>query len=75
MSDIENKEVQKPKQFLIMVDELYMALLSKLVPGIQFCQVEALTVKDSDEYTLLANPNPKPKSESECCSVSCNEEG
>ena len=57
MSD---QEKVKPRQFLLMVDEINMAFLTKLMPGIQFCQVEGLTIPDNPNYHLLANPTPKP---------------
>lgn len=43
-----------------MADEVNMALLSKVMPGIQFCQVEGLTIPDNANYQILANPTPKP---------------
>ncbi len=43
-----------------MVDEVNMAMLSKLMPSIQFCQVEGLSIPDNNNYHLLANPTPKP---------------
>jgi hypothetical protein len=50
----------KPKQFLLMADELSMALLSKLIPSLQFCQVEGMVIPDNPNYQVLANPIPKP---------------
>lgn len=55
-----SEELVKKRQFLVMVDEVYMSLVSKLMPGIQFCEVEGLTIPDNDNYHLLANPTPKP---------------
>ena len=60
--EVKQEEVipaRKPKQFLVMVDEVSMAFLSKLVPNLQFCQVEGLVIPDNPDYHLLANPTPK----------------
>ena len=56
----EEVSVPKPKQYLLMVDENAMTLLSKVIPGIQYCLVEGLTMTDNPNYQLLANPMPKP---------------
>ena len=50
----------KPKQYLVLTDELHRALLAKLIPGIMFVEVEGLNMKDNDNYTLLVNPKPIP---------------
>lgn len=55
-----SEETVKQRQFLLMVDEVNMAMLSKLMPFIQFCQVEGLSIPDNNNYHLLANPTPKP---------------
>jgi hypothetical protein len=49
----------KPKQYLIMADELHMALLSKLLPGILFVQVEGMAMQNNNTHMLLVNPLPK----------------
>lgn len=53
----------KPKQYLLLADELHMTILGKLIPGLLFVEVEGLPMKDSTEYMLLANPVNKPKTE------------
>jgi|WetSurMetagenome_2_1015567.scaffolds.fasta_scaffold717434_2 hypothetical protein len=55
-----SEETVKQKQFLLMVDEVNMAILSRLLPSLQFCQVEGLSIPDNSNYHLLANPTPKP---------------
>lgn len=51
--------IPKPRQYLVMVDEVSMAFLSKIVPSLQFCLVEGLVIPDNPHYRLLANPTPK----------------
>lgn len=51
----------KPKQYLLLADEMHMTLISRLMPGLLFVQVEGLSMKDSAEYMLLVNPVSKPK--------------
>jgi hypothetical protein len=50
----------KPKQYLIMADELHMAILGKIIPGILFVQVEGMAMKDNSDHMLLVNPIAKP---------------
>jgi hypothetical protein len=50
----------KPKQYLLMADELHMALLAKLMPGLHFVLVEGMPLLDNPNYMLLANPKPQP---------------
>lgn len=45
-----------PKSFLIMTDEITMAMLGKLFPSLRFLQVEGLPIKDNTSHMLLANP-------------------
>jgi hypothetical protein len=49
----------KPKQYLIMADELHMAILGKIVPGLLFVQVEGMAMKDNSDHMLLVNPVAK----------------
>jgi hypothetical protein len=53
----------KPKQYLIMADELHMAILGKIIPGILFVQVEGMAMKDNSDHMLLVNPIAKPAPE------------
>jgi hypothetical protein len=46
----------KPKQFLMMVDEVGMALLSQLCGAVKFLQVEGLLLSDNESYQALVNP-------------------
>lgn len=49
----------KPKQYLIMADELHMALFSKMMPGLLFVEVEGMGMQGNDTHKLLVNPLPK----------------
>lgn len=46
----------KPKQYLIMADELHMAMLGKLLPGLLFVQVEGMAMQNNSTHMLLVNP-------------------
>lgn len=50
----------KPKQYLVMVDELSMAILGKLIPSMLFVQVEGMAMQGNDNHMLLVNPTNKP---------------
>lgn len=67
MSDlIQEAPVQDPvaapkaKQYLIMADELHMAMLGKIIPGLLFVQVEGMAMQNNDQHMLLVNPIVKP---------------
>lgn len=51
----------KPKQYLLLADELHMAMLGKLMPGLMFVQVEGLAIQNNDSYMMLVNPIAKPQ--------------
>ena len=51
----------KPKQYLLMVDEVTMAILAKIMPGLLFVQVEGLAMEGNDNHMLLVNPMVKPQ--------------
>lgn len=50
----------KPKQYLLMADELHMALISKLLPGMLFVQVEGMGMQNNSTHMLLVNPVVNP---------------
>jgi hypothetical protein len=54
-----NIPVPKPNQYLIVVDDYHMAMLSKLMPGVLFVLVEGMTIKDNPNHQVLVNPLPK----------------
>lgn len=49
-----------PKQYLLMVDEITMAFMSKIFSTMQFVEITAMPIKDNDAYQLLANPKSPP---------------
>lgn len=52
--------VQKPKQYLLMVDEMAMSMLGKLLPGMLFVQIEGMSMQGNDNHMLLVSPINKP---------------
>jgi hypothetical protein len=52
--------IPKPKQYLVMVDEITMAILGKIMPGLLFVQVEGMAMQGNDNHMLLVNPVVKP---------------
>lgn len=48
--------VSKPKQYLLMADEITMTILGKIMPGLLFVQVEGMAMQGNDNYMLLVNP-------------------
>lgn len=51
--------VVKPKQYLIMADEMHMALLGRLMPGLLYVQVEGMGLQGNSDYMMLVNPVKK----------------
>lgn len=51
---------QKPKQFLLVADEFTMAVMSKIMPGMLFVEVQGMAMKDNDTHMLLVNPKAVP---------------
>ena len=49
----------KAKQYLIMADEIHMAMLGKMMPGLLFVQVEGLAMQGNSDHMLLVNPVQK----------------
>lgn len=47
---------RKPKQFLIMADEMGIALLGKLIPSLLYVEVEGLAMQNNPNHMLLVNP-------------------
>lgn len=46
----------KPKQYLLMADELHMSVLGKIIPGLLFVQVEGMAMQNNSTHMLLVNP-------------------
>ena len=45
------------KHYLVMVNHVNMSLLSKLLPGLMFVEVEGKDMDNLDGYKVLVNPN------------------
>lgn len=54
-----SEDIQIPKQYLLVLNDVHMALLSNLIPGISFIQIEGLPIQGNDTHQLLVNPLPK----------------
>lgn len=56
MSEIPVVEKPKSKQYLLMVDEISVALLSRICPSIQFVQVEGIKMQNNETHMALVTP-------------------
>lgn len=54
------EEQPKPKQYLMMIDEIGAAFLGKICPGIQFVQVEGINMTGNETHMALVSPIAKP---------------
>lgn len=50
----EDKIVAPQKQYALLVGEVEMLLLSRLVPGMQFLEIEGMDIQDNPGYQVLA---------------------
>lgn len=50
----------KPKQYLLMVDEINAALLGRVFPSIQMVQVEGINMQGNETHMALVTPMVKP---------------
>ncbi len=46
----------KPKQYLLMADEVTLIFLTKLIPSLQYVQVEGLGIDGNPNHQFLVNP-------------------
>lgn len=49
----------RPKQYLICVDDFHVSILSRLMPGLLFVCVEGMPINDNPDYQILVNPTNK----------------
>lgn len=49
-------EVPKKKSYLLMVEDIQMALMSRIFTGIQYVEVQGFNLKESPEHLLLVTP-------------------
>lgn len=52
-------EAQKPKQYLLMVDEVMMAMLGRMSPSMRFVEVEGMNLEGNNHSMVLCTPKPK----------------
>lgn len=50
--------VNPQKQFIVTVDEIGLAYLSKIVPMLKYLEVEGMTIVDQPNHHLLVTPKP-----------------
>lgn len=49
-----------PKQYLVMVSDVTMALINKICPGLGFLEVEGMNLKECEDKLVIVTPVPKP---------------
>lgn len=47
---------ERPKQYIVLVDQIGLACMGKLMPGLQFIEVEGMEIPDNKGYQLIATP-------------------
>jgi hypothetical protein len=58
LKELEQEDTPKPKQYLLMADELHMAVLSKLLPGLMYVQVQGMAIAGNSDHMILVSPLP-----------------
>ena len=58
LKELEQEDTPKPKQYLLMADELHMAMLGKLIPGLMYVQVQGMAIAGNSDHMMLVNPLP-----------------
>ena len=56
--EVKEEAVQKPKQYLLVVDEMGMTFLSKVMQNITFVEVQGMNMQGTEGYQFLVNPKP-----------------
>lgn len=51
-------QVNPLKQYLLTVDEVGLAYLSKMVPSMRYLEVEGMSIIDQPNHHLLVTPKP-----------------
>jgi hypothetical protein len=52
----QEEQVSQPQQFLLTVDEIGLAYLTKMVPSIRCLKVEGLSITDQPNHYILVTP-------------------
>ncbi len=63
--DVKIDNVKQEALFLVMVDPTHLAMLSKIMPGLRYVQVEGMAMTDNATHQLLVNPLPLKKTDAE----------
>lgn len=61
VKEAEVPEAPKLKQYLLVVDDITMAFLGKIMPGIRYIEVEGMHVAGNDKHQFLVNPLQLPQ--------------
>lgn len=65
MSEDVNQEpavsIPKPKQYLLLIDEIGMAFLNKVMPNITYVEVSGMNMQGTDNFQFLVTPFHKPE--------------
>lgn len=48
-----------PKQYLVMIDEIDMMVLSRVMPILKYLQVQGMPITDNNTHQFLVNPLQK----------------
>ncbi len=59
VTDVKPQEmppVVNPKQYLLMVNEISMLMLSKMFNGIEFLEVEGMHIKENERVMVMVTP-------------------
>jgi len=59
------QEIPKPKQYLLMANDMTMLMLSKICPSIQFLEVEGMSIKDDPNHMIMVSPVAYPQNAQE----------
>lgn len=51
-----SEETIQPKQYLMVVDEITMAIMGRIMPGIRYLQVEGAPTQGDANYQVLVTP-------------------
>lgn len=48
------------KQYIIMVEEVHMVILSRIFQGLKFLEVEGMNIKDDPKHMIMVTPVMQP---------------
>ncbi len=53
-----SEEVKKPKQYMPLLDDVTMACMRHMMPGMKFVEIEGMIMTDNPGYQIIVNPVP-----------------